>query len=280
MLIKLYTLNKLIEKKQEVNIYLEVKNRRDEIVILDGNKKIFENSRQYQDPLNKEYEKSGNRINGIESYTVFENVDTSKIMYPFQSGGWGDRCIMKQVFGDMDLFHTSNNSYRFFEENEMHYTVSQTDYLKNICSKRGLCSKLLEKFRTGSYIVPKEDKWNDDICLEEKNGVYKIYNGNHRVCCSRMFEIPFIKAKVYREPNREIENEFNEDITKSYYLPLNRVSTKDLTRDYYSILYRLGLNKRQTYEILEKGLRGKSFLDYIEKSIGKNILELYNISNM
>ncbi|PHV71150.1 hypothetical protein CS063_07415 [Sporanaerobium hydrogeniformans] len=279
LLIKFIRYRRLIEKMQETTILLEVKNMRDDVVIFENRKLLFENKKPYQDPINEKYMSTTNDIS--QGYDKFEYVDTSKIMYPIQSGGWGNRCIMKQIFGDLNLFHTYNDTYKFFEENEMHYTISQIKYLKNVCSRTGLCKTLLEKFTTNTYISSPENNWSDDITLKEKNGVYKILNGNHRVCCAKIFEIPYVKARVYKQPTCEKIEEHSLDDMKDNYQPITvrRPLNLCLTQDYYNILLKLGINRNHASEILEKGLRGKALIDYIEKTTGKNLLDLYREVN-
>lgn len=276
LLYKLYKIN----KNQSLKVILEINNKRDDITILDGENTIFENRRKYQDPLNEKFKSSSNEYYFETKNPVFKNVDTSRIMYPFQSGGWGNRCIMKQIFGDLGLFNTYNNKYKFFEENEMHFAVSQIDYLMEICSSKGACSKLLKRFKAGTYIVSDEDKWHDDICLEEKNNVYRIINGNHRSCCARMFGIPTIKARVsFTYPYEEKSSSKYKNDIKGYSRTRYDTNKGELTKDYYETLFKLGLNKREAYDILDKGISGKNLIDYIEICTDKSLLELYEQIN-
>jgi hypothetical protein len=124
-------------------------------------------------------------------------VSTEKVLFPFSSGGGGDRCSLKGVFMEIGLFSPVTEGYSFLSEYEMHYLVTEIPNLRKLCEKCVNCMNTVDLMRNGNFVGPTIENNEGCLTLYEYDGMYKIGNGNHRACCAKVFNIASIKAKVY-----------------------------------------------------------------------------------
>jgi len=269
-----WILDKLLVENQEVEIAFKICNKRDNILIIINNEVIFSNS----SPIEDKYLQLKFKEKDLDEYDYipeYKHVDTTKILYPFGVGGDGNRCRIKGIFQELDLlggFH--EEEYVFFNEHEMFLASSNIENLMDECKKFKNCMEFYESYLNITYLQPSPEEWGDNIKLEEFNGVFKISNANHRVCCAKRFKIPTVYAKVY---NYSTKKEKQED-QKSYLNFMNRWKMQDLNkgilRDFYETLQKLGLQKEEGWYILNEGLRGTNLIRYIEETKGKTLYQL------
>lgn len=264
-------LDKLIYEKQKVKISFKIENKRDSIIILKNDEEKYRQDIPYGDPLAEKYEKTKVKYYG-EQKVEYKEVETEKICYPDKSGGDGERCRIKGIFQKLGMLNIcSNNEYVFFTEHEMFFTSANTESLMYECKRFSKCKNMYEKFANNTYENPSGDYWGDNIELEENNnGIYRIANANHRVCCAKRFKINKVYAKVYNEVSSK-----NETKLKSLYS--EREQTYDheaIKKSFYNKLYKLGLTEENARYILKEGLRNEKLVNYIEKITGKSLYKI------
>lgn len=256
-------LKKIFYKRQLVKIIIEIRNKRDAIEIKNHDTILFHQSVPVIDALQKNYD---NRIKYSSDYTEeFKWVDTTKIMYPFRSGGNGERCRIKGIFQTLDLLDGYNHEhYSLFSEHEMFLASSQSDGLMQECKKFERCVNICDRFHNHTYSQPTEEKWFDEIELNECSGVYEISNANHRVCIAKRFNVPFVYAKVYKfHKDQMVESqERSNDLPRDIF---TRGDNQKILSSFYNRISRLDLKKECGHHILQKGLRGEKLVNYIEQ---------------
>lgn len=263
--------DKVFYENQIISLEIKVGNRRDSIEIFDKEKILYAESASIADPLQQEY----NRNRSSESdYTIeFKWVDTTKIMYPFRSGGDGNRCRIKGIFQSLNLLSNYNdNEYVFFSEHEMFLASAESVGLIEECKKFTRCMDICSRFINNTYSQPATEKWYDEIELEEFNGLYKIINANHRVCIAKRFAVSSVYAKVYKYSEKKIAELGGQNRQSSFKFH-TRGDNKKILLSFYEKIDKLGLGKDAGRHILQ-GLRGKDLIDYIERESGKSLYEL------
>lgn len=268
-------LDELLYEKQNIQMYFKILNKRDYIKILINDNEKFIQYLSNEDELKKLYYK--NCKSEYDEIVEYKEVETSKIMYPFSPGGNGERCRIKGIFQGLDLLNGFyDNEYIFFNEHEMFLASSNHDSLMKECKKFEKCMDVYGRFENNTYIQPKTENRGDNIRLIEHNGIYKISNGNHRVCCAKRFKIPTVYAEVHKyiEKNEKETNRSSPNFLHNNHLHKKRYSNEEILDSFYNTLHKLGMNSNESKEILIQGLRCEKLVKYIEDTTGKTFYEL------
>ncbi len=272
--------NRIFFDNQYIKIIFKIENKRDFIKLFINDEIKYISNTPSIDELHSKYIQNKNNLLNSEDlidYEVkFESVDTDNILYPFQSGGGGERCDIKNIFFGLNILNEYlPSTYTFFTEHEMFLSSSYNKSLMNVCENFPSCKNLYNKFVNGDYVSGIPDKWYDDIELKEANGIYEITNANHRVCIAKRFKIPNVYAKIETTGNKSYKESINRHNPFDYIDHYDRVNNIDILNHFYNTLDNLQLNKDNGRYILKHGLRGKELLGYIEHITGKTIYQLY-----
>ena len=259
---------------QSVEIILEVRNKRDNIEILEG---VFKNTiSRFKNKDESLYEKIENDKNescyrGYDPRGMY--VDTKKVFYPTTMGGGAGRCVVWDIFQTLDLMNTFKEDYKVFDVETMLEGSSYNEGILELCSNYGTCGYLLEKFKSDSYCTSEE--LYDQIELIEYKGHYFPHEGKHRVCIAKRFKIPKIYAKVTKSINiekRQIDKDANSISIKNNYT--RKIGENDILNAYYKVFRDIGLEDENVRYITEEGLSDAEVINYIEKTTKKSLLEL------
>lgn len=268
MLINNYRYN-----NQDIEIILEIKNKRDNIEVSEG---IFNDTNLiYKNKDDSLYEKT-NKDRSESNYNVSKPlgmyVDTEKIFYPQAMGGGANRCIVWNIFQTLNLMNTFKEDYKAFDVNTMLEASSYNEEILELCSNYDTCSYILEKFRNGTYST--SEGIHDNIELTEYKGYYFPVEGKHRVCIAKRFKIP----KIYAEVTGCIDIEKGEEQEdKPLYLKnlnFNSFTEEDILNAHYDVFKNLGLEDDNIKFLTEQGLTDAEVVEYIEKTTKKSLLEL------
>lgn len=271
-----WILDKVFVNNQRVEIAFKFENFRDDIIIDFNNNEVYSNQSPKED-CRQQLIFSNKHKYECEYSVEYKEVETSKIMYPFQCGGDGSRCRIKGMFQQLDLLGGFQQyEYVFFEEHEMFLASSNIDNLMEECKKFKNCVSLYKRFSDNSYVHPSTENWGDNIRLEEYDGVFKISNANNRVCCAKRFKIPTIYAEVYKYTAKEENKEkHTSDLHRLRNSRMDNGINRKILENFYSKLEKLGIKAENGHYILKEGLRGKRLIQYIEETTGKTLYELY-----
>lgn len=258
---------------QDIEIILEVKNKRDYIKILKGinddTNLIYKNKDEslYEKINEDRYESNYKTLKPVSMY-----VDTEKIFYPTTMGGGANRCLIWNIFQILDLMSTFKEDYKVFNVETMLEASSYNDGILELCSNYESCGYLLEKFRNGTYSTSKD--MYDNIELTEYKGYYFPVEGKHRVCIAKRFKIP----KVYAEVRKcvDIEKKEKQKNEPLYFKNsnFNSFTEEDILNAYYDVFRNLGLKDDNIKFLTEEGLSDSEVIEYIEKITSKSLLEL------
>lgn len=271
--------NKIFYDHQDIEIIFKIENKRDNIKIVVNEHSIYNKCKPRVDTLEYKYNENLKTLLNSEYKVEYKLVDTNKILYPYASGGDGERCIIKGIFNHLGLSDRSSfyDDYTFFTEHEMFLASSSIDSLMDICKKFERCNMIYNKFLDNTYKHGTPDNWGDDITLIEANGIYKISNANHRVCLAKRFGIPKVFARVMMASNDNIDTSYKNShnygiLSKKF----NKGNNEKLLKSFYQKLQNLNLGNEEGQYILKNGLRGSELIKYIEKTTEKTIYQLYN----
>lgn len=212
-----------------ITLHFQIANYRDSIYLSIDNIVQFNNEEVWDDQqdIDQYFD-----FKASKDFTIsFDRVPTDKILYPFTPGGSGSRCRIMGIFYRLSLL---DDEYPFFTKHEMFYTSSQSQTLLDECRKFDSCMQAVESYQNGTYLWPTKDSNNsDNFRLVERDGIYKISNANHRVCCAKRFGVPWIQAQVvhyiaapagYQDPYTPSKSfafdDENQRILKGYYSTL------------------------------------------------------------
>ncbi|WP_027085518.1 hypothetical protein [Cohnella panacarvi] len=263
--------DKWLFEKQKVMITINIVNKRDSIEIVDEAKTLYTQRTPVFNPSQGEHDYTNDSIE-------FKWVDTSHILYPFRSGGDGNRCRIKGIFQTLNLLNGHrDNEYVFFSEHEMFVASAESIGLMEECKKFERCMDIYNRFNNNEYVQPDIEHWYDEIVLEEYNGQYRIANANHRVCIAKRFEVPSVYAKVYKYSEKKIAEPKRRSVVSGYGRH-TRGNNKEILFSFYHTIGQLGINKETSQYILKEGLRGKDLVDFIERESGKSLYELARTS--
>ncbi len=259
----------LFFKKQDIELIFKIENKRDAIQLFINDKLLYSQSKPIIDNLAYKYNESLKIISNSEYEKEYKWVDTNKILYPFSSGGAGERCAIKGIFYHLGMLDHSSyfDEYTFFTEHEMFLGSSHISSLMDICRNFEHCTNIYNKFLNNTYIYHTPEDWINDITLIESNGIYKISNANHRVCLAKRFGIEKLYAEVIKI------NTIDKFSNYSYTSECR--NNEKILNSFYKKLKNLNLGVKEGKYILKKGLRGKELIEYIEKTTGKTIHQLY-----
>lgn len=251
-------------------IRIQIINYRDTITLIINDTIAFSHTAVFDDQaeIDKYLE-----FKGGDNYTItFEQVPTDKILYPFTPGGDGDRCRIMKIFRALSLL---NDDYPIFSKHEMFYTSAHSLNLINQCRKFPGCMHTLECYHNHTYKWPSEGCHNlDNLRLIEMNGIYKISNANHRICCAKRFDIPWVQAEVihYAPSTPDLSQQVS-----TYRSPQFSSERKnlDVLWSYHHFLHKLELTDEDGRQLLRNGLRGNALLSYLENKLGTNLATFY-----
>lgn len=264
-------LNLVISSRKKTKIIIEINNNRDDIILRFNKNEVYA-QRIRSSKMENEFNYNKYNDSKIGEY---DYIDCSKIMYPMSSGGSGDRCIMKSIFHSLSLLaYNDYEEYELFTEHEMYTTSATHNLLFEKCKSFERCFDIAEKMHNGTFTQPTEEWWGDNIKLTCNNDVYKISNGNHRVCSAKRFGV----KHVYSEVSKKIK--YETDFDNSEYMPyFNFYDNRKILESFYKKMKTLNLNDEHKKHILESGLRGVELIEYIEEVNEKDIIELVNTIN-
>ena len=264
-----YELCNLVNAHTQITISIEISNFRDDIELYYLDELVYKTEFLYEDAKQiSAYLKKGSSFT-----TVFKQVETKDILYPFSPGGAGERCRIMGLFYKLKLIERIDG-YSFFTKHEMFYASANFDDLLNECKKFDHCMNTLKTMELGTYVWPSPEDRRDNLRMSECNNVYKISNANHRICCAKRFNLPSVISEVYVYDVDE-----SPEPTPPVYAPRKPHFQNDNTnelilKDFYSITSNLGLNSEQSHHILENALRGTELIAYLYEITGKTLYQL------
>ncbi len=128
----------------------------------------------------------------IEKNTI---IETDLLPFPNALGNNGDLdikgikhgCLLCQYLIDYENYDQPLNIYSILS------STSSDEFYLDICKKSVHCMKLLNKFQSGTYkSLADGGDGKDDITIGLKRGDYTIYEGKHRVCVAKRFNVKTI----------------------------------------------------------------------------------------
>lgn len=247
-------LNVLLDKVAKNQIQFEFRNIRDTYKLIKDNEILYENKKRFTNNDMLDIQKIYKPSNTAILQTEIKQVSTKDILFPQQSGGWANRCILKGILGDknIQLFDTIDVPYNFLNEYELHALAQDYPILKKLCLKCKNCRGIIESMQSGSFIGASE-KTYDCIKLSQYDNIYVIENGNHRVCCAKLFNIPSITAEVTTYALQDTQQPTFVSPYKPYLMANKKVPTNKEVLDYfYNTMLKIKFTKEEALDFLEK----------------------------
>lgn len=124
-------------------------------------------------------------------------VETDVLPFPNSLGNNGDSdirgikhgCMLCQYFLDIEGHKEPLNIKQIIS------STSSDEFYLEICKSSIHCMKLLNKFQSGTYkLIADGGDGKDDITIGFNDGEYYIYEGKHRVCVAKRFNIKTLPA--------------------------------------------------------------------------------------
>ena len=254
----------LIYRKQKFKITIKIKNTRDQFRVVQFNEKQKE-SVYYRDN---------------ESIPKNDYIDPKVLPYPDTLGGGAGRCIIWSIFSNLGLLDNgSDELYSVISTRKMFEISSYSNKLSNMCLRSKPCGEIIEKMKEGKYEANFEiqDEWRDDIQVQYEDGRYWLSEGKHRVCIAKRFKIDRIPVKItIIKPNKEnyVKVGVLEEGVKAFYK--EELNCKNILFDCYDKYNRLGLSIDDVRKLNEKGISDSEFVNFIEQTTNKDIVDLAN----
>lgn len=246
--------NRFFKKLKNLNhlitIKIKVKNMRDYISV------------RYRDHKSKFYFENKHRkdieINDSNEFKErYESVDVTEIpSFPNTLGGGAGKCDIWSLFQRKGLLNTFNPFSPLSVSQMLSYTATKKEYL-DICRSSKHCGPIIEKLLNNQYRIDYPE--GDQIQLGKEDGYYRAYEGKHRICMAKRFNIPYIYAHV-----SEIIKNGESRKTSSFKDKSHEIAPVFL-HEYYKTFQRLGLDRSNITYIIEQGLTGDKLIDYFEK---------------
>lgn len=252
-----------ILQKVSIKVFITVNNKKDYINIYINEELGINNEKDYY------YESE------CKSYN--KRISPNILPYPDTLGGGAGRCAIWNIFKTLGLLESGcESAYEFYSLSQLLDMTSNNNNLLDICKKSSNCGYIIDKMINNEYKGKWEDgKGYDDITVDFEEGEYSLYEGKHRVCMAKRFDITTIPVEiteiVHKEKKYYDSDIFNLEISSKQY------TCHEIMDDFYSTLSRIRLNKEDSHELLNNDFI--DIVEFIEKRAGKNIIKIRNICN-
>jgi hypothetical protein len=274
--------------REVINLKIIINNRRDNIEVYqkanykDNNSEAKNYRLIYKSVLDSNDKGSLLRISPNKRYNIdimdydYEDfsmqwISPSNItIFPEVMGGGGHQCELQNAFILSQLLNNSR-AYTILGLEEVLTATSESSYFLDYCQNCKNCMNIRELLVNSEKNEILSSR--DHITLSEYGGYYFPTNGNHRICVAKRFNIPRIYAQVN---HHKLKSKIAPKSHNSFYnLTKFKIKTTEVLSDCYSSFAELGLTKQDVRFILSEGLHGLALIEYIEKTTGKNLDELY-----
>lgn len=246
-----------------IKVFITVNNKKDYINIYNNEELGISNEKDYY--YESEYESYKKRI-------------SPKILpYPDTLGRGAGRCVVWNIFQTLGLLESGcESAYEFYTLSQLLDMTSNNNNLLNKCKESRNCGYIIDKMINNEY----KGKWEggngcDDISVGFEEGKYRLYEGKHRVCMAKRFNITTIPVEVTEIVHKK-KKYHDSDLLRLHRLNQN-YTCHEIMDDFYSTLTRIGLNKEDSHKLLNNDFI--DIVEFIEKKVGKNIIKIRNICN-
>lgn len=222
------------------------------------NKNIRNKSYIYME--NKQIDKKTHKTSTID-------IDPSKLPYPEALGGG---CPIWSLFQSTKFYNTPDSLYnpKFYSILKNEDILEITANYKNNEFKKRYCEnkyencypKFLKKILNGTFSLSSHNKIK---IIKYENG-YELYEGKHRICASKRYELPKLQVEqteYFYEKYPNATCNYNDP------LPINIID------DYYKSYDEIDMDKEEARYITEN-VSNQDFISYLEKYYNKDIFDI------
>lgn len=250
-----------ILQKSSIKISISIHNIKDYIKVYERTYKINNKKEHY------EYD--------LKNYN--ERISPKLLPYPNTLGGGARGCIIWDIFQSIGLLECGwESAYEFYSLSEILDMTSKNEKLLAKCKKSKNCGYIIDKMINNNY----KGKWEggegwDDISVELNRGKYRLYEGKHRVCMAKRFNIDVIPVEVTELIHKEIK--YYSSSSMDLCIAHRKYTCREIMNDFYETLKKIGIHKEDSHELLKNS--NNDIIEFIERKSGMSIIEIRDKCN-
>lgn len=235
-------------------IDVKILNKRDSIIL------FIENNSNRNATQTTLYKSTQSFHNVLPIINLELTIPIDSIHYPMnETGGDGERCKIKEMMKDLDIYPESLNKltkeYNLFSYEDIYSLPDSIPELKEVCrefcfnrnrenqgANQGLnIVNSFDKKKAASRLI---NKRHDKVTLSTlKDNTLTITSGNHRVCFLKRFKDEFHLNSLNFNGFQQISKD-----------EINLYTNKYSAQGYYNEMLKKGFSKEESLKVLSDGL--------------------------